>query len=107
VLIGARNLDPPEREFAAAAGILGEAKLEEALAGADAVYVALDCDVLDPEDEIDAFMPEPGGLALAEAITLLERVAARKFVAGAGLTGLAAEPTNGPPLARLCAALGL
>jgi arginase family enzyme len=107
VLIGARNLDPPEREFVAASGIRGEAKLEEALAGADAVYVALDCDVLDPEDEIDAFMPEPGGLTVAETTAVLERVATQKFVAGAGLTGLAAEPANGPPLARLCTALGL
>ena len=45
VLWGARNLDPPEEEFIAAAGIGGEpgALLERA----DAVYVALDCDVVD------------------------------------------------------------
>lgn len=106
-LLGARNLDPPEREYVAESGIhADEVGLARALAGADAVYVALDCDVLDPEDEIEAFMPEPGGLSLAEAIALLERVASEKFVAGAGLTGLAAEPANASPLARLCAALG-
>jgi arginase family enzyme len=108
VLIGARNLDPPEKEFIAATGLrCGRDELAAALDGADAVYVALDCDVLDPDEEITAHLPEPGGLTIAETLELLGEIAASKPLAGAGLTGLAADPGNARPLARLCAALGL
>ena len=107
VLVGARNLDPPEEEFIAASGLrTGERGVEEALEGVDAVYVALDCDVLDPDDEIVAFMPEPGGLTVPETAAILRQVAAVKPVAGAGLSGLAPAPANTGPLARLVAALG-
>ena len=108
VLVGARNLDPPEREFIAATGLrCGEEEVAPALDGVDAVYVAFDCDVLDPADAISAYMSEPGGLAVAEAERILATVAATKPVAGAGLSGLAADPANTPALTRLCAALGL
>jgi arginase len=108
VLVGARNLDPPEKEFVAASGLrTGEGGLAEAIDGVDAVYVALDCDVLDPDDEVRSFMPEPGGLTLPEAAAILKQAAATRRVAGAGLTGLSPAPGNSPPLARLAAALGL
>jgi arginase len=108
VLVGARNLDAPEVEYIAACGLrTGEKELEDALEGSDAVYVAFDCDVLDPEDDVVAFLPEPGGLTLLEAEALLRRVAREKLVAGVGLTGLAPAPRNAAPLARLTAALGL
>jgi arginase len=108
VLVGARNLDPPEKEFIAASGLrTGETGLAEALEQVDAVYVALDCDVLDPDDEIHSFMPEPGGLTLPEAASILKQVAAARPLAGAGLSGLAPAPGNSPPLARLAAALGI
>jgi arginase len=108
LLVGARSLDPPELEFIAATGLRCTAdELDDALEGVDAVYVAFDCDVLDPEDEIRPHMPEPGGLSLAEATGILENIAARKPVAGAGLTGLSADPANSAPLERVCAALGL
>jgi arginase len=107
-LVGARNLDPPEKEFIAASGLrTGEDGLREALEQVDAVYVALDCDVLDPDDDVRSFMPEPGGLTLLEAASILEQVAASRPVAGAGLSGLAPAPGNSPPLARLAAALGV
>jgi arginase family enzyme len=108
VLVGARNLDPPEKEFIAATGLrCGDTELADALEGVDAVYVAFDCDVLDPEDEITPHMPEPGGLTIEESSALLTRIAAAKPVAGAGLSGLAADPGNTGPLGRLCGALGL
>jgi arginase len=107
-LVGARNLDPPEKEFIAASGLrTGEDGLREALEQVDAVYVALDCDVLDPDDDVRSFMPEPGGLNLLEAASILEQVAASGPVAGVGLSGLAPAPGNSPPLARLTAALGV
>jgi arginase len=107
-LVGARNLDRPEEEFIAASGLrTGERGIEQALMGVDAVYVAFDCDVLDPDEEIVSFMPEPGGLTVTEAGAILNEVAAAKPVAGAGLTGLAPAPANAEPLGRLVAALGL
>jgi arginase family enzyme len=108
VLVGARNLDPPEKEFIAAVALrCGENEVGDALEGVDAVYVAFDCDVLDPEDEIRPHMPEPGGLTIDESLRILARIAEAKPVAGAGLSGLAADPGNAGPLARLCGALGL
>jgi arginase len=86
VLVGARNLDPPEEEFIAASRLhTGDDELEEALEGSDAVYVAFDADVLDPDEEIVSFMPEPGGLTVAESVSILTRVAGARKVAGVGL----------------------
>jgi arginase len=106
-LIGARNLDPPEAEFIAASGIhTGEDAIERALEGADAVYVALDADSVEPE-ELAVFMPEPDGLRLAQVEELLREVAARKRIAGLGFTGLVRDAANEPKLARLASSLGL
>jgi arginase family enzyme len=104
-LVGARNLDPPEVEFIAAAGI--DDDVDRVLGRADAVYVALDCDVFDP-DELTVFMPEPAGPSLADVERLFTRIRESGVaLAGAGLTGLAPDPANVEPLERLCAALGL
>lgn len=84
-LVGTRNLDRPELEFMRATGI--DDDVGRALEGTDAVYVALDADVLAP-GEIACFMPEPGGPTVAQVEAVLADVAARADVAGAGLTGL-------------------
>jgi arginase family enzyme len=102
-LWGARNLDPPEEEFIAASGI--HADPAAVLERVDRVYVALDCDVLDP-GELSVFMPEPDGPTLAEVERLLAAIRERGTVVGAGLTGLAPDPGNVEPLERLAAALG-
>jgi arginase family enzyme len=103
-LWGARNLDPPEVEFLASAGIHAEpgAVLERV----ECVYVALDCDVLEPS-ELAVFMPEPGGPSLAQVEALLIDVREAASVVGAGLTGLAPDPSNVEKLERLTTALGL
>ena len=107
LLLGTRNLDPPEREFIASTGLRTEPdQLAAALDGPEGVYVALDADVLEP-DGIRSFMPEPGGFSLEETEELFRRIAKRAPVLGAGLSGLAAEPSNVEPLVRLCAGLGL
>jgi arginase family enzyme len=104
-LVGTRNLDPPEVELIAEVGI--GADVDVVLRGADSVYVALDCDVVDP-GELTVFMPEPDGLRLAEVERLFVRIRESGVpLAGAGLTGLAPDPANVEPLERLCAALGL
>ena len=102
-LIGARNLDPPEVEFIAAAGI--HDNVEAVLERVDCVYVALDCDVFEP-GELAVFMPEPGGPTIAEVEKLFCGLRDRGVVVGAGLTGLAPDPANIEKLERLSTALG-
>jgi arginase len=102
-LVGARHLDPPETEFLAETGI--DDSLERALHGVDAVYVALDLDVLDPE-EIAAFMPEPGGPGASEIEAIVRDVSGQTRVAGIGATGLRPEESNVPTVVRLLAAAG-
>ena len=106
-LIGARNLDPPEQEFIAASGVhQGTEGIAAALEGLDCVYVALDCDVFEP-DEISSFMPEPGGMTVDEVERIFRDIAATNTVIGAGISGLAPEERNVEPLTRLCSALSL
>jgi arginase len=107
VLIGARNLDPPEEEFIRASGIhTGEEGIDAALDGAGCTYVALDCDVLEPT-ELSVFMPEPDGLSIAGVERILGQLSGRTKVLGAGFSGLSFEPANTGPLTRFGAALGL
>ncbi|MFL5964635.1 MAG: arginase family protein [Gaiellaceae bacterium] len=97
-LLGARSLDPPEVAFIEAAGIRLElGQLPEH------VYVALDCDVVDPP-QLDVFMPQPGGISLDELEALLAGI---PRPVGAGFTGLRASGRNEEALARLGHALGL
>jgi arginase family enzyme len=103
VLWGARNLDPAEEEFIAATGIGNDPR---ALLGrGEAVYVALDCDVLDP-DELAVFMPEPLGPKLGEVEQLLTEVRESGKLVGVGFTGLAPDPANVAKVERLAGALG-
>jgi arginase family enzyme len=102
-LWGARNLDPPEEEYITAAGIDDDPAA--LLDRAEALYVALDCDVLDP-GELAVFMPEPGGPTLAEVERLLAEVRESGKLVGVGFTGLAPDPANVEKLERLAAALG-
>jgi arginase family enzyme len=103
VLWGARDLDPPEEEFIAAAGIGDEPSV--LLDRAEAVYVALDCDVFDP-NELAVFMPEVGGPSLGDLERLLASVKDSGKLVGLGLTGLAPDPANVEKLHRLTAAVG-
>jgi arginase len=106
-LVGARDLDPPERDFIHASGLhTCERAVGRALDHADGVYVAIDADGLD-ESDLASFMPVAGGIRLAEAEALLRGVARSSTVVGAGLSGLLPEPANLEPASRLCAALGL
>jgi arginase len=106
-LVGTRNLDPPEEEFIAASGIgLGAEAVDGALADTVGTYVALDFDSLS-EDEVAPFMPEPGGLSVAEAEEVLVSVQERSAVLGAGLSAMLPDERNLAPATRLTAALGL
>jgi arginase len=106
-LVGTRNLDPPEEEFIAASGIgLGADAVDGALADTVGTYVALDFDSLS-EAEVAPFMPEPGGLSVAEAEEVLVSVRERSSVLGAGLSAMLPDERNLAPATRLTAALGL
>jgi arginase len=102
-LVGARNLDPPEVEFIAQAGIHDTP--DAVLDRVDCVYIALDCDVFEPS-ELSVFMPEPDGPSLAQVERMLGGIRTSGSVVGAGLTGLAPDPENVHKLERLTAALG-
>jgi arginase len=107
ILLGARSLDLPEREFIASIALRTDAaELEQTLEGTEGVYIALDVDVFEP-DEIQPFMPEPGGLTLDEVERLFTEVRDRSTILGAGFTAAAAEPANVEPLTRLAHSLGL
>jgi arginase len=98
ILLGARNLDPPEVEFIREAGIrqeLGELP--------DRVYVALDCDVIEP-GQLDVFMPEPDGIPVDRLEAVLASI---PRPVGAGFTGAVPSSRNESALARLGHALGL
>jgi arginase family enzyme len=106
-LVAARDLDPPERDFILDSGInTGTDAVQLALGDVDCVYVAVDFDGLD-QDEVSAFMPVPGGMAVAETEVLLRRVASDAAVVGAGFSGLLPDAKNVDPAVRLGAALGL
>jgi arginase len=106
-LVGARNLDPFEREYLEQNDVrTGPEAIGRALESTEGVYVAVDCDALDPS-EIWVFMPEPDGLSLAEAQELLTGIRERTLVLGAGFTSLVADERNLEPVGRLSAALGL
>jgi arginase len=94
ILIGARSLDPPEQAFIAETGLADSVDdLDRLLDRVPGVYVAFDCDVLDP-GQIACFMPEPGGLSLDEAVDILERVAGRVPILGMGLSWSPTRPTS-------------
>jgi arginase len=103
-LVGARNLDPPEEAYLQATGI--DDSSERALEGVDAVYVALDLDVLEPS-QAAMFMPEPGGPGVGETEELLRAVAAQAPLAGIGVTGHLPDERNVRVVERLLAAAGL
>jgi arginase len=103
-LVGARNLDAPEVDYIAGAGIHDD--LQVVLDRVDCVYVAIDVDVFEP-NELAVFMPEPGGPSLADVERQLGRIREGSTVVGAGLTGLAPDPANVEKVERLTTALGL
>ena len=103
-LVGARSLDPAESAYLAEHGI--DDDVARALAATEAVYVALDGDVLAP-GALDVFMPEPGGPTADEVGASLRAVAAAGVpLAGAGVTGLR-PGADAEVVVRLLRALGL
>jgi arginase len=106
-LVGARNLDPPEEEYVRSQCVrMGAEGVADALDGTAGAYVAFDADSVEP-GELAVFMPEAGGLRLAEVEELFADLRERTLVVGAGFTGLAYDETNVEPLTRVASSLGL
>ncbi|WP_271222194.1 GNAT family N-acetyltransferase [Streptosporangium carneum] len=93
VLAGVRALDPAERDHVRAEGI-AHARVDElsaledlvARTGAEAVYVHVDLDVLDPDVFPFVGVPEPGGILPAELLARVTALAERFEIAGLGIT---------------------
>ena len=103
-LVGARNLDPPEQDYMNEKGI--DDSLERALDGVDAVYVALDLDVLDPP-LVDVLVPEPNGPSVEQIAAILQQARARAHLAGMGVTGHFRTEKNADAATRLLVSAGL
>jgi arginase family enzyme/GNAT superfamily N-acetyltransferase len=105
VLAGVRALDPAERAYVAMAGIpvVGDpSALVEAVAGAGAVYVHIDLDVLDPGAFGSVGVPVPGGLTVDRLTAMVAALAEHHEVAGLGITEYEpAAPGDQATLARL------
>lgn len=96
ILAGARALDPGEIEYIErhrlrhlnVADLTDPANLTDAVAGtgAQAVYVHIDLDVLDPGEFASVGYPEPGGLTPAALTAAVRALAARFTIAGLGIT---------------------
>lgn len=76
VLVGARDLDPPEVDYLAASAVR-----QSSVAGLDAdalpggrLVVHVDADVIDPAELPDLLFPAPGGPAAATVLAAVQRV---------------------------------
>ncbi|MER7403132.1 arginase family protein [Streptomyces sp. NPDC000070] len=96
VLAGARSLDPGERDLVESRGIrhLGVEQLAEPgpllaavrATGAEAVYLHIDLDVLDPRVFPAVGTPEPGGLGVEELVGAVRALTEEFTLAGLALT---------------------
>lgn len=96
VLAGARSLDPGEQALVESRGIrhLGVGQLAEPgpllaavrATGAEAVYIHIDLDVLDPRVFPAVGTPEPGGLGVAELLAAVRALTEEFPLAGLALT---------------------
>ena len=119
VLAGARSWDPEEERFAGEAGVrtipaddVDAASLADAVAatGADAVYLHVDLDVLDPAELRGLLNPEPFGVPASALIAGVRALVERMPLAGATIASYApAGPEDlaedGPTILRLIGAL--
>ncbi len=107
LLLGARNLDPPENDFIRASGLrTNEDDLADVLADTSGVYVAFDVDVLAP-GQIGMHYPEAGGPDGAEVSRTLAEIVDQASLVGVGFSGLNASPQNSAGLRPFIDALGL
>ncbi|MFI6515597.1 arginase family protein [Spirillospora sp. NPDC050679] len=117
VLAGARAMDPGEHEYIDRVGLrhvsvadllAGPDRLVESVddTGAEAVYVHIDLDVLDPGAFRSLNCPEAGGLSVAALRDAVQALTGRFALAGLGITEYApADRADQDTLAALVPAL--
>ncbi|MGI5430800.1 arginase family protein [Streptomyces sp. CA-179760] len=96
VLAGARSLDPGERDFVERRGMrhIGVEHLTQPgpllalvrATGAEAIYVHIDLDVLDPQIFPAVGTPEPGGLGVEDLLAAVRALTNEFTLAGIALT---------------------
>jgi arginase len=99
VLAGTRALDPDEERHVAETGVplLPPGAVDDPVAladavaatGADAVYIHVDLDVLDPEDIGGIDFPEPFGVRVPALVAAIRALRERLPLVGAGITEFA------------------
>jgi very-short-patch-repair endonuclease len=110
VLAGVRALDPAEKDYIADNAI-PVASLEElpaavAAAGARAVYLHIDLDVLDPSTFSSVGSPAPGGVTPGQLAAAIRALTERFPLAGLGITEYEpADPADREVLAALVRAI--
>ena len=82
-----------------------EAAIENAAAGADAVYVTFDIDSVEPSVAPGTGTPEPGGLSASQALSVMETLGTHDAVAAADLMEIAPGLDPADNTARLGAYL--
>ena len=119
ILAGTRDLDPGEQDFIAESGIpslspdmLTPGALADAIreSGADALYVHIDLDVLDPSEFGALGAPQPFGITVTDLIELIREARATLPLVGAGIAQFAPQsPEHAddelPTILRIIAAL--
>ncbi len=119
VIAGARSWDPEEDRFAASEGVaridadaVDADALVDAVAatGADAVYLHVDLDVLDPAELRGLLEPEPLGVPATRLTTAIRALVERFPLAGATIasyapTGEGDLAEDGPTILRIIGAL--
>jgi arginase len=105
VLAGPRSWDEGEQQFAAQTGLRSftvaeladPAGLVDAVAatGADAVYLHIDLDVLDPAELGGLLDPEPFGLTASALVAAVKALRARFPLVGAALAAYAPSSPDG------------
>lgn len=104
IVAGARDLDDAEAEYLAASpavhlsatDLSNPDALADAVAatGADAVYIHVDLDVLDPATMTGLALPVPFGVTAPDLVAAIGRLRARVRLVGASVSGFApATPT--------------
>jgi arginase len=120
VLAGARSWDPEEESFAQSSSIMSIAAdavdadpLVTAVeaSGADAVYLHIDLDVLDPGELQGLLDPEPFGVPATRLVAAIRALVQRFPLAGATIAAYAPSgpddvADDGPTILRIIGALG-
>ena len=104
-LVGARNLDPPERDYLDENGI--DDSLDRALTDVDAVYVALDLDVLDPRARRRVRARAGRSERRSDRGDPARDIVSRAQLAGMGVTGHFRTEKNAEVVSRLLVSAGL